>query len=130
MATEEPVFNYSWFALITFCGALATPPKQLPPKAPLGAYIPAAAAWIEVLGVVIYEWDEEFKRGPLVGAPGRGGPLWKGKHAFCKKQWGLWRERFGEVARMEDVPGLGEQARTAAREAEQMMKEIENGDVL
>ena len=39
-------------------------------------------------------------------------------------------ERFGEVASMEGVPGLGEKARTTAREAELMMREIENGDVL
>lgn len=39
-------------------------------------------------------------------------------------------EMFGEVASMEGVPGLGEQARMTAREAELMMREIENGDVL
>lgn len=130
MATEEPVFNYSWFALVTLREALETPPKELPPTAPLDTCIPAAAVWIEVLGVEIYEWDEEFEHGPLVGAPGRGGPLWNGKHGFCEDRWALWRERFGELARMEDVSGLGEQTRTTAREAELMMRQIENGDVL
>lgn len=130
MATQEPVFNYSWFALVTFRGALETPLKQLPPDAPLDTYIPAAAAWIEILGVEIYEWDEEFEHGPLVGARGKGGPLWKGEHGFCKGRWVLWRERFGEMARMEGVPGLGEQARVTAREAELVMREIEDGDVL
>lgn len=130
MATEEPVFNYSWFALVTLREALETPPSQLPSNAPLDTCIPAAAAWIEVLGVEIYEWDEEFEHGPLVGAPGRGGPLWNGIHGFCKERWELWRDRFGEVARMEDVPGLGEQTRIIAREAEMMMGQIENGDVL
>jgi hypothetical protein len=127
MATNEPVFAYSWFALLTFRTALETPPEQLLPTEPLDAYIPAAAAWIEILGVEIYEWDEEFESGPLVGAPGMGGPLWKGKHAFCEERWTLWRERFEEVARMEGE--LGEEARTAAREAGLMMREIENGDV-
>lgn len=128
MATEEPVFAYSWFALITFREALETPSNHLLPTDCLDAYIPAAAAWIEILGVDIYEWDDEFEHGPLVGAPGKGGLLWEGKHGFCKERWKLWRERFGEMARMESK--LGEEARMFAREAELMMKEIEEGDVV
>jgi hypothetical protein len=52
--------------------------------------------------------------------------LWKGKHGFCKERWKLWRDRFGEAARKEDE---SEQVRRVAREAELMMKEIENGHV-
>lgn len=120
MATEEPIFDYfSWFMLITFSTALETPPNQLPVTDPLDAYVPAAAAWIEILGAEIYEWDEEDMKG---------GPLWKGEHSFCEERWRFWQERFGEVASM-DNELLGEEARTAAREAELMMREIENGDV-
>ncbi|OJJ80713.1 DUF3632 domain-containing protein [Aspergillus glaucus CBS 516.65] len=106
MATEELVFDFSWFALITFRTALETPPNQLPVTDPLDAYVPAAVAWIETLGVGIYVWDEEHEHRPLSGVSGKGGPLWKGKHGFCK-------ERFGEVASMDDE--LGEEAMTAAR---------------
>ncbi|KAL4922345.1 hypothetical protein BDW62DRAFT_51857 [Aspergillus aurantiobrunneus] len=127
-ATDEAVFaSYSWFALITLRSALETPEERRLPDQPLEAWIPAAAAWIETLGVEIYHWDEEFPSGPLVGARGKGGPLWNGKHGFCEGRWKLWRERFGEVARMEG--DLAESVRKVAAETEQMMKEIEAGDV-
>ncbi|KAJ9261871.1 hypothetical protein DTO212C5_6548 [Paecilomyces variotii] len=127
MATGEPILEFSWFALIALSTALETPPNQLPATDPLDAYIPAAAAWIETLGVDIYQWDEEHEHRPLSGIPGEGGPLWKGKHSFCKERWRFWRERFGEMAQIDD--DLGEGARIAAREAELMMRDIENGDV-
>lgn len=127
MATEEPEFDFSSYALSVFRAALETPPIHLAPEEPHEAFVYAAAIWIEILGVEIYAWDEEFERGPKIGARGRGGPLWKGKHGFCEERWDLWRRRFGELARMEGK--LGEEVRTTASEAEQMMKDIENGDV-
>ncbi|KAL5001797.1 hypothetical protein BDV10DRAFT_138493 [Aspergillus recurvatus] len=128
MATDEPVFaSYSWFALLALRSALETPAEQLRSTEPLEAWIPAAAAWIETLGVEIYNWDEEFESGPKVGARGKGGPLWNGKHGFCKGRWELWRKRFGEVSRMEGE--LAEGVRKVAQDAETMMKEIEAGDV-
>ncbi|KAL4785296.1 hypothetical protein BJX76DRAFT_325172 [Aspergillus varians] len=127
MATDEPIFaSYSWFALITLRAALEKPTENRLPGEPLEAWIPAAAAWIETLGVEIYDWDEEFESGPKIGARGKGGPLWDGKHGFCKGRWKLWRERFGEVARLESV---AEGVRKVAEEAEIMMREIEAGDV-
>lgn len=127
VATDEPVFVAdAWFALVTLRIALETPWVQMRADEPLEAWIPAAAAWIELLGVEIYEWDEEYKAGVLVGAPGCGGPLWNGKHGFSKERWKLWRERFGEAARKEDEPDY---IRRIAGEAELMMKEVEGGDV-
>ncbi|KAJ5796865.1 uncharacterized protein N7518_005405 [Penicillium psychrosexuale] len=120
MATEEPVFAYSWFAIFTLRDALEIPINQLLPTYPLEALIPAAA-WISTLGVEIYEWDKDLS-GYKGMAPGSGGPL-----CFCKERWQLWRKRFGEVARMRGE--IGDEARTAAREAEEMMLEIENGEV-
>ncbi|KAL4923848.1 DUF3632 domain-containing protein [Aspergillus undulatus] len=128
MATDEAVFaSYSWFALITLRSALETPTDKRSPREPLEAWVPAAAAWIETLGVEIYSWDEEFEHGPKIGARGKGGPLWDGKHGFCKGRWKLWRERFGEIARMEGE--LKEEVRKVAEDAETMMREIEDGDV-
>jgi hypothetical protein len=126
VATEEPFEWGSLFALATLRMALETPWEHMALEDPLVALIPAAAAWIEVLGAEIYEWDEEYESGRLIGAPGSGGPLWKGKHGFCKERWKLWRERFGEAARKEDE---SEHVRRVAREAELMMKEIETGHV-
>ncbi|RDW81234.1 DUF3632 domain-containing protein [Aspergillus mulundensis] len=128
MATDDPIFaSYSWFALITLRSTLETPTEQIRPAESLEALIPAAAAWIETLGVEIYKWEEEFESGPKVGARGKGGPLWDGKHGFCKERWELWRKRFGEVARMEGE--LPEGVKKVAQDAETMMKEIEAGDV-
>ncbi|OJJ53486.1 hypothetical protein ASPSYDRAFT_82400 [Aspergillus sydowii CBS 593.65] len=106
VATDEPVFMAdSWFALVTLRIALETP-------------------W--VLGAEIYEWDDEYESGRLIGAPGRGEPLWKGKRGFSKNRWTLWRRRFGETAKKKDEP---EHVKRVVREAELMMKEIEAGDV-
>ncbi|PKX89029.1 DUF3632 domain-containing protein [Aspergillus novofumigatus IBT 16806] len=120
IATEEPIFEWGLlFALATLRMALETPWEHMAPGIPWWL-------WIEVLGAEIYEWDEEYESGRLIGAPGSGGPLWKGKHGFCKGRWKLWRDRFGEAARKEDE---SEHVRRAAREAELMMKEIETGHV-
>lgn len=124
MATEEPVFVYLWFTMFTLRDALEIPIGQLLLTHPLEA-IPSAAIGISTLGVGIYEWDKDLSGYPGI-APGRGGPLWEGKHGFFKERWQLWRKRFGEVARMGEI---GDEARKAAREAEQMMLEIENGEI-
>lgn len=130
MATQEPVFDYSIFALWALREALEGVPKSLERDLdPPGAHIPAAAVWIEILGVEIHDWDEEWESGPCIGARGKGGPLWKGKHGFCKERWELWRRRFGELANGTEGDEFGEEVRTTAREAEQMMKDIENGNV-
>ncbi|RAL13860.1 DUF3632 domain-containing protein [Aspergillus homomorphus CBS 101889] len=129
----EPVFYVIgvWLVLVTFRTALETPrtPREERDEDgdALEAWVPAAAAWIEVLGAEIYEWEEEFPAGPLRGAPGSGGPLWNGKHGFCRESWRLWRERFGEISCLEWVEvGI----RSVARKAELMMREIENGEVV
>ncbi|KAJ0415817.1 hypothetical protein BJY00DRAFT_326770 [Aspergillus carlsbadensis] len=130
MATEEPVFApYSWFGLVTLRTALETPVEEMGAhgRDALDAWVPAAAVWIEVLGVEIFEWEEEFPGGGGRGAPGRGGPLWSGKHGFCKGRWGLWRGRFGDLARAD--LGVSEGVRKVAGDAEVMMSEIEAGDV-
>ncbi|KAL4908909.1 hypothetical protein BDW74DRAFT_145539 [Aspergillus multicolor] len=126
MATEKPIFaSFSWFALVTLRNALETPTEQIRPAESLEALIPAAAAWIEILGAKIYRWELEFESGPKVGARGKGGPLWDGKHGFCKERWGLWRKRFGELGKME--PGIPENVKVVAQGAESMMEQIETG---
>ena len=115
MATKEPVFAYSWFGLITLRETLETPTEQSVGK--LEALIPAAAAWVSILGADIYQWNEGFD-----GALGKGGSLWKGQHGFCKERWQFWKGRFGELAIIEV---LGDEVRTAARDAQRTMEEIE-----
>ena len=129
-ATGEEVFNYSWFALITLREALET--KQREAKeiylAKLNAWLPAAAAWIEILGVEIFEWDEEFPSEFPHGAPGSGGDLWNGKHGFCEERWHLWRERFAGLAKSEKW-AIEDDVRRVAGEAAIMMGEIEEGNI-
>ncbi|CDM38198.1 hypothetical protein DTO013E5_8639 [Penicillium roqueforti] len=118
MATKEPVFAYSWFALITLREALETPAHEYSPGK-VEALIRAAAAWISILGADIYQWNEGFD-----GALGKGGPLWKGQCGFSKERWQFWKERFGELATIE-LEETGEEERTAAWDAKRMMEEIE-----
>lgn len=129
-ATGEEVFDYSWFALITLREALET--KQREAKeiylAKLNSWLPAAAAWIEILGVEIFEWDEEFPSGFPHGAPGSDGDLWNGKHGFYEERWSLWRERFAGLAKSEKW-AIEDDVRRVAGEAAVMMGEIEEGDV-
>lgn len=94
------------------------PPGSEDPLDALEVFVPAAAAWISVVGDQMYWWDEEF------GRAGRGGPLWGDrKHGFCEERWKLWRKRFGEIAEMRD--GVSEHLKTVAKYAEKRMLEIE-----
>lgn len=90
VATEKDIFNdFSYFAMITFRSALETPSVLLPPGESLDAYVPAAVVWIEVLGVGIYESDDNVKC--------TGGSLWKGEECFCEERWVFWRRRLAEL---------------------------------
>ena len=125
MATKEPVFNYSWFALVVLREALEVSPSRRIAGTSLDADVLSAAEWVKILGVEIYQWEEQFE-----DRLGRERDLWKGPpvYGFSKERWAFWRQRFGEVARMEEGR-LGEGARTAAKEAERIMMEIENDKV-
>ncbi|TKA77144.1 hypothetical protein B0A55_04116 [Friedmanniomyces simplex] len=127
MLTLEPVFNYEMFALWTMRAALETPTEQatFSRECP-EVFVPAAAAWILILGPQIYQWDKEFDHGPVVGAPGRGGPLWAGKHGFCVERWSVWRSRFEEMA---GSPGVfTAEVRASAGQAATRMRQVEAGE--
>ena len=88
----------------------------------LDAYVPAAAAWIIVMGKELWEKDEDLTpKNPNQGDPAKGGALWKGKSAFCKDQWDLWATRFEALSGMED---LTTETREIAAEAFARMEEI------
>lgn len=128
LKAKEPIFNYRMFALWTFRGALETPWKELRHGDLLEAWVPAAVGWLEGLGEEIYEWEDEWAYGTHLGDRGGGGPLWKGKHGFCKERWRFWRERFGKIAKDEqagrDVVDE-DVVRAAAKRAEAIMMKIE-----
>lgn len=101
--------------------ALETPSDQAI-REPIEAFIPAAAAWISILGREMYDWDKEFPYGSPYGDPGGGGPLWDGQHGFCKGRWQLWRERFKELSKSDE---LSNEARETAARAAATMAEID-----
>ena len=113
--------DFDAFAIYTMRPALETPIGQDETQAP-DAEIPAAAAWISVLGREMYSWDREFPHGDREGDPGRGGPLWRGQHGPCKERWQLWRRRFGELSRADE---LSDELRKIAKDAEAQMADIE-----
>ncbi len=84
--------------------------------------IRAAAQWIKYAGQKIYNSTEEFPSGPQVGAPGRGGPKWKGKHGFDPERWALWKREFTKFSTDKSIHEL---ARRDALEAAERMSQIE-----
>jgi hypothetical protein len=88
------------------------------------AFLPAAAAWVCNAGRAMFTWEFEYEHGPLVGDPGDGGPLWSGEHGFCRERWSLWKRRFEEFHRMEELP---DELRNMAKCAAEQMEQIEAG---
>ena len=86
------------------------------------AFLPAAAAWISLLGREIYSWDREISHGDEQGDPGMGGPLWNGQHGPCKERWQLWKTRFEELSQLEQ---LSDELRVIAKGAEAQMNAVE-----
>ena len=112
------------FALWTM-RALECRSDKARPEQPIDAWVPAAASWVEILGKEMHGWTKEWESGPLIGAPGKGGPLWEGKHGFCRGRWMLWRMRFGELAK--ELSVISDQNRAIAAKAADTMKRIEVG---
>ena len=106
-------------------GALEYPvnDRELLPLEPLETYIPAAVAWVAILGSEIFSWDNEFPSGEKEGDPGKGGPLWDGQHGFCKERWHLWKRRFTELSTSKE---LSKELRELATEGVTKMDEAES----
>jgi len=129
MVHDTTLFNYELFALWTMRDALEHPlhdsgvaQKRVKSQCERSlCSIPAAVRLVEILGELMYFWDHEFEHSPLK-APGDGGPLWSGKHGFCRERWHLWHQRFVELSR--DVV-LQRKDRDGARKAANVMSAIE-----
>ncbi|KAF2794083.1 hypothetical protein K505DRAFT_324988 [Melanomma pulvis-pyrius CBS 109.77] len=87
------------------------------------AYVPAAAVWVLVLRKDLYELEKDMApTNPNQGNPARGGELWKGKAEFSKERWALWKKRFGEIRKQEE---LDQETRDIAREAFEAMDQVD-----
>lgn len=117
MNYDEERFRYGLHMLWTCREALETPL----PSHEVDCFIPGAAKLIEVAGERICSWHYEFESGSLVGAPGKGGPLWDGLYWFCRERWDFWQGRFLELA---DDDRIWSVAREKARDAGVAMREI------
>lgn len=57
-------------------------------------YFRSACEWIKVAGAALYDSEEQWpvlKDGESFPPSG---DLWKGKPAFCRERWALWKERL------------------------------------
>ena len=128
MLHDVKLFNYELFALWTMRDALEHPLADSVAQTkrhnePTMCSIPAAVRLVEVAGQLMYSWDHGFEHSALA-ASGSGGPLWGGKHGFCRERWDLWHQRFDALS-IEDW--LDGRYRTEAKKAADAMLAIEQG---
>jgi hypothetical protein len=88
----------------------------------LDGYVPPAAQWIFHAGRLIFGSADEYAASPTAGDPAAGGPLWTGKHGFCRERWDFWKRRFVWVSEQAE---LDASTRDVARAAADAMAEIE-----
>jgi hypothetical protein len=114
---EEAFKGHRTLALWTFRSALEYPQSMPEDDAEQEweGHVLAAAVMVEIAGEKIQNWDFEFESGPWIGDMGAGGPLWNGKHGFCKGRWELWQRRFFELSAGPAVSLLSDEAREKAR---------------
>lgn len=87
-------------------------------------YVPAAASWIFGLGRALYTKDTDLTPSDRKqGNPGKGGELWKGKAAFCKERWALWKERLATISK---IDGVSKKTMSISRDAVEAMERAES----
>ncbi|KAF2005226.1 hypothetical protein P154DRAFT_530882 [Amniculicola lignicola CBS 123094] len=85
------------------------------------ANIPAASAWVLIMGKEIYRKEEDLTpKSKNEGNPAKGGELWAGRPEFSKDRWVLWKKRFQEISQMQEI---AEDTRKSAKEAFDAMEQ-------
>ena len=79
-------------------GGTSDPKSQRSSGAAFESVVAAVAYWIAQCGGVIYEHSKEGSSGT-----NQAGPLWDGKAGFSTPRYQLWKRRFGEIGRNEEV---------------------------
>lgn len=85
--------------------------------------MPYALLWLRLAGERLFSYAVEGAMDSV-----EGGSLWQGgRKGFCVERWQLWKRRFGEISRFDQV---SEETRKLAKEAEDRMGMIEGGGVM
>ncbi|KAF2431420.1 hypothetical protein EJ08DRAFT_187091 [Tothia fuscella] len=95
--------------------------EDVPLVKDLDSFVPAAAAWISVLGRQLYDRNEDLtsKDPKRQGNPGAGGKVYKGPTAFCRERWDFWTQAFQDISERQDVKQTTREA--ADRAAKEMI---------
>jgi hypothetical protein len=90
----------------TYCiWAMRSALEDIPAPMMIDASVPAAAAWIFVLGPQLYKKNKDLtpKDPARQGNPGAGGELYKGAVAFCRERWDFWKQAFRNLSERQDL---------------------------
>ena len=90
-------------------------------------YVPPAATWILVAGDFIFDCcRQNFERRPYQGPSFSKTNLFKGDKGYSMERWAFWKQRFSEIAHMENV---GAYARDFALRAFDEMVRVEHSQI-
>lgn len=123
--TRDDVLNCSEFALFEFRNMLESIPdhraRAYHLQGPsIDRRMPYALLWLSIAGEELFSCAVQRSVHTI-----EGGTLWKGGwKGFCVERWRLWKQRFSEISRFDQV---SEETRRLAKEAEERMGMIEGG---
>lgn len=120
--TKEGLGEFWLYAIWAMRDALEVEHKGQLATSIQDAEIPAAAAWIMVVGEELWEREDIWEASKTAGNPAGGGKLWKGKRGFCKERWSFWKQRFHLLGQRTSLKG---ETREIAAEAFERMENIE-----
>ena len=90
-------------------------------------YVPPAATWILIAGHRIFDYcQQNFEREPFQGPSFGGENLWKDDKGYSLERWAFWKQRFGEIAHMQNLDAC---AQDFALRAFDEMTSIENSQL-
>ena len=125
--TEKGLQDLSIYAIWSMRSALeneAQDDAEGPAVQKYNVYVPAAASWIFGMGRALYTKDTDLTPSDRKqGNPAKGGELWKGKAAFSKERWGLWKERLAAISKMDEV---SDKTKNISRDAIEAMERAES----
>lgn len=124
--TLKGIQDLSLFAIWTLREALEDQVESDPRVSLQQKYdllVPAASAWIIGMGKELYRLEKDLTpTDDRQGNPAKGGELWKGKAEFSKERWALWKSRFEDISKMDEV---SDATKNLAKQTVQLMEQAE-----